>query len=105
MVSRLQTSILRIKADREMGNRYMHFSEIIRDEYRAGMEEGRLEGKLESIYAFLSDLGIVPESLKNRLMAITDMDMLGILLKKAAQAESVEAFEEEAECLLMSQNS
>lgn len=36
-------------------------------------------------------------------MAITDM--LGILLKKAAQAESVEAFEKEAECLLMSHNS
>lgn len=109
LVSRLQASIRRIKADREMGNRYMHFSEIIKDEYKAGMEagrlEGKLEGKLESIYAFLSDFGIVPELLKNKLMAITDIDVLSVLLKKAAQAESMEAFADEVEHLLLSQKS
>lgn len=101
LVSRLQASIKKIKADREMGNRYMHFGEIIRDEYKAGMEEGRRD----SIYAFLTDLGVIPELLKNKLMAITDMDMLSVLLKKAAQAESMEAFEEEVESLLVSQKS
>ena len=109
LVSRLQASIRRIKADREMGNRYMHFGEIIRDEYKAGMEEGKLEGKregkLDDIYAFLFDLGEIPESLKNKLVAITDMDMLSVLLKKAAQAESIEAFEDEVESLLVSQKS
>lgn len=87
----------------------MHFGEIIRDEYKAGMEEGKLEGiregKLDDICAFLSDLGVIPELLKDRLMAITDMDMLSVLLKKAAQAESIEAFEDEVESLLVSQKS
>lgn len=109
LVSRLQASIRKIKADREMGNRYMHFGEIIRDEYRIGLEEGKLEGKregkIDSICAFLSDLGVIPELLKNKLMTITDMDMLGVLLKKAAQAESIEAFEDEVESLLVSQKS
>lgn len=109
LVSRLQASIRKIKADREMGNRYMHFGEIIRDEYRTGLEEGKLEGKregkIDSICAFLSDLGVIPELLKNKLMTITDMDMLGVLLKKAAQAESIEAFEDEVESLLVSQKS
>lgn len=79
----------------------MHFGEIIRDEYKAGMEEG----KREAIYSFLTDLGVIPELLKDRLMAITDMDMLSVLLKKAAQAESIEAFEDEVESLLVSQKS
>lgn len=109
LVSRLQASIRKIKADREMGNRYMHFGEIIRDEYKAGVEEGKLEGKLEgkveAIYALLSDFGVIPELLKNKLMAITDMDMLSVILKKAAQAESIEAFEDEVERLLVSQKS
>ncbi len=83
----------------------MHFDEIIRDEYKAGMEAGKLEGKLEAIYTFLTDFGVVPESLMNSLAAIRDMDVLSILLKKAAQSESIESFELEVEYLLMSQKS
>ena len=72
LVSRLQESVRRIKSDREMGARYMNFQEIIRDEFKAGKREGKLEGRLESILMLLSDRGNIPESLKARLAGISD---------------------------------
>lgn len=44
-VEQLQQSVKKIKFDREMGRRYMLLEELMKDEYKAGKEEGLAEGK------------------------------------------------------------
>ena len=99
LVRRIQESVKKIKADREMGARYMLFEEMLKDEFNEGKLEGRLEGKLEEkknvIISFLSDIAEVPESLKDKLDGITDEEELDILIKKAARVSGIEEFEEE----------
>ena len=107
LVRRIQESVKKIKADREMGARYMLFEEMLKDEFNEGKLEGRLEGKLEGrlegkleekknvIISFLSDIAEVPESLKDKLDGITDEEELGILIKKSARVSGIEEFEEE----------
>lgn len=91
LVRRIQESVKKIKADREMGARYMLFEEMLKDEFN----EGRLEEKKNVIISFLSDIAEVPESLKDKLDGITDEEELGILIKKAARVSGIEEFEEE----------
>jgi hypothetical protein len=107
-VKRLQDSVARIKASREMGERYMLFEELLKDEYKAGKTEGIAEGeakgivtsKIEDITELLSDIGTVSEGLLAKLRSFTDAEQLRGLVKLAAKAESVEAFEAELDSLL-----
>jgi flagellar biosynthesis/type III secretory pathway protein FliH len=112
LVKRLQDSVARIKASREMGERYMLFEELLKDEYSAGKAEGIAEGKaegeaygivagkIEDITELLSDIGTVSESLYIKLCSFTDAEQLRGLVKLAARTESVEAFEAELDSLL-----
>jgi hypothetical protein len=120
LVKRLQDSVARIKASREMGERYMLFEELLKDEYSAGKAEGIAEGKaegiaegiaegeaygivagkIEDITELLSDIGTVSESLHVKLCSFTDAEQLRGLVKLAARTESVEAFEAELDSLL-----
>jgi predicted transposase/invertase (TIGR01784 family) len=108
LVKRLQDSVARIKASREMGERYMLFEELLKDEYKAGKAEGKVEGraegaiasKIEDITELLSDIGTVSEDLLAKLRSLTDVEQLRGLIKLAAKAESVEAFEAELDSLL-----
>jgi hypothetical protein len=104
LVKRLQDSVARIKASREMGERYMLFEELLKDEYSAGKAEGEaygiVAGKIEAITELLSDIGTVSESLHAKLCSFTDAEQLHGLVKIAARAESVEAFEAELDSLL-----
>jgi flagellar biosynthesis/type III secretory pathway protein FliH len=92
-----------------MGERYMLFEELLKDEYRAGKadgkEEGRTEGRVEgftrSIVELLSSVGDVPETLRAKLQGCTAEQMCD-LVKLAATAESVESFEAELDNLLAS---
>ena len=89
----------------------MNFQEIIRDEFKAGKREGKLEGiregklegihegKLESILLLLSDRGNIPESLKARLAGISDEAVLRDLVRKAAAVSGTEEFEKELDAL------
>jgi hypothetical protein len=87
-----------------MGERYMLFEELLKDEYKAGKVEGKAEGaiasKIEDITELLSDVGTVSESLHAKLRSFTDAEQLCSLVKIAAKAESVEAFESELDSLL-----
>ena len=65
----------------------------LRDERIAGRAEGRAEGKAEAILELLNDLGEVPESWRERILAVQDGAVLQKLLKAAARAESLESFE------------
>ena len=46
LVKRFQETIHNIKADREMGERYMIFEEMLREEKQEGRQEGLLEGRI-----------------------------------------------------------
>jgi hypothetical protein len=104
LVRRLQDSIARIKASREMGERYMLFEELLKDEYSAGKKEGHTEGVIESRIQDIIDLltmnGTVSEKLCAKLRSCSDMELLRNLVKRAAKAESVSEFEAELDNLL-----
>lgn len=100
LVKRLQDSIAHIKADREMGERYMLFEELLKDEFRAGRTEGLATGITEGILELLTEVGTVPEELRDKLETCTDVEKLRKLFKLAAKTDSVEAFEAELDDLM-----
>ena len=88
-VERLQASIRRIKSSREMGERFMLFEEMMRNE-RA---EGKAEGKAEAILEILEARGEISESLRSRIMSEKDSSVLRQLLKNAVQATTISEFD------------
>ena len=48
LVKQFQETIHSIKTDREMGERYMIFEEMLREEKQEGRQEGRIEGRIEA---------------------------------------------------------
>ena len=99
LVRRFQETIREIKADREMGGRYMIFEEMLREE----KQEGKLEAKKESILELLEELGDVPQELQDRIESLEDLEQLRTLFKMAAKADSIPAFMEQAEPYLHSE--
>ena len=103
-VEQLQNSVNKIKSDREMGERYMIFEEMLREERQEGLEAGRKEGrregqlkaKREDVLEVLGELGMIPERLVLQMESVEDFEILRALLKLAAKAESIDAFEESA---------
>ena len=93
LVRSFQKTIREIKTDREMGERYMIFEEMLREEKR----EGRLEATRENVLELLEDLGEIPEDLQTKLEDLEDLTKLKALHKIAAKADSLCAFEEKAE--------
>ena len=87
-VRSLQKSVLRIKSDREMGERYMLLKELLSDERAEGIARGRAI----SIIELLSELGEVSTELSDVIMAEKAPEKLLAYLKVAAKAESVEMF-------------
>ena len=100
-VRRLQESVRQVRASREMGERYMWLELALRDERIAGRAEGRAEGELfglaQGVLDLLQDLGEVPEELRARILSVRDVEVLQKLLKIAARADSIEAFEKLSE--------
>ncbi len=90
-VMELQKYIKHIKESREMGERFMLFEELLKDE-RA---EGRVEGCADSILTLLEDKGEIPKSLKDKIKTEKDMETLANWIKLAAKAQSIEQFFEE----------
>ena len=91
-VRRLQETVAKIRQDREMGVRYMLFSELLRDEFLAG----ETKGKAYSTIMVLNVLGDVPEELASKIRQVTDAGKQDALLKLAAVSKTVEEFEEKA---------
>ncbi len=83
-VAKLQRSIRRIKADREIGGRYMIFREM--------MAAQRAEGYAESLLLVLESFGEVSEELRNEIMSQSDSEVLKCWLKLAVQEKNVESF-------------
>ena len=87
-VTELQKFIKHIKESREMGERFMLFEELLKDE-RA---EGRAEGRADSILTLLEEKGEIPTDLREKITKEKNMDVLGNWIKLAAKAQSIEQF-------------
>ena len=62
-----------------------------------GKEIGMRNAKTEDIFSFLEDLGPIPEELRDKILQQKDLTVLSAWVKKAARAESIEAFAEAIE--------
>lgn len=93
-VAQLQESIRRIKDDREIGERYMIFEEMLREERSEGKAEGRAEGKADAILELLSDFGGISEELRHRIIREKNQQTLNQILRAAASADSMDMFTE-----------
>lgn len=92
LVKRLQNSVKEIKVNREMGARYMLFEEMMKDEYKAGMEKGLLIA--------LEKYAPLPEAVTRKISSLTDEDTLTEVLRLAIGSTSLEQFTSEFEKLL-----
>lgn len=93
LVKQFQTSIRKIKTSREMGERYMLFEELLKEERQEGLAQGRQENAREYILEVLADKGEVPAALKESLCEVDSEEELKRLFKLAAKVESTEAFQ------------
>ena len=99
-VGQLQKAIHNVKESREMGECYMIFEEMMRDERKAGREEGALLPRRASIFELLEEMGTISEELEVKIHELSDEEQLKMLLKLASKAESIEDFEEKAKKVL-----
>ena len=100
LVNRFQNTIRDIKKSREMGERYMIFEELLREE----KQEGRLEARRETLLDFLGEFGDIPAELQDRIEKLEDAGKLKILIKIAARADSIADFKKDAEPYFISEN-
>lgn len=91
-IKNLQKSILDIKQNRRMEERYMLTELLMQEERREGRAEGRIEGKREILLNFLNDLGTIPDALHKQVMQEDDLDQLTAWVKLAARSETLEQF-------------
>lgn len=91
-VKQLQQTVTKIKNDREMGVRYMLFSELLKDEFQAG----KAEGLSYAIIQVLAAYGSVPKNLETKITQVTDSEVLCELLNIATISSTVEEFEAQA---------
>ena len=96
MRKKLQEAVARVKASREMGERYMLLEELLQDEREEGRAEGRAEGRLEGqkllLLELLEEFGEVSVWLRERIDHETDLKRLKKLVKEAARTGSMEEF-------------
>ncbi len=91
-VKRLQDSVRQVKASREMEERFMVLQEMMRLE----REEGRAEGRAESVLVILEESGPVPEDVQERILSEDDLSVLNSWIRLAAASDSVESFVKKA---------
>ena len=87
-VKQLQKFVEHIKKDREMEETFMLFEELLKEERKAGREEGMAE----AIIVFLSKYGEVPDTLSEKINEEKDMEVLKKWIRLSAKVESIEEF-------------
>lgn len=98
-VRQLQKTIEKIKVNREMGERFMVFQEMLSEERAVGRNEGKQEMQKETIVRLLGKLGSLSDSLRKQIEEEADSEVLDSLYEKAMEAESLEQFYGEADCV------
>ena len=93
-VRELKETIRNVKQNRDMERQYMLIEDLLRQERKAAEIKAKAESKKEDIIVVLKERGIFSEAMQNRIMSESDINMLKSLLKAAANAASLEQFEE-----------
>ena len=61
-----------------------------------GKIQGKIQGKIEALFDILSEYGVLPEKLSERIRGEQDLSVLQSWIKTAAKSSSIEEFEEKA---------
>ena len=99
-VRQVQKSVIHIKENREMEERFMLLELLLQDERREGREEGRkegrkageLEGAQEMLQMALNRFGELSENLLKTLHQQQDIEVIRKWMETALQAESLDDF-------------
>lgn len=70
----------------------MQMWEVVELEKRESRIEGIAEGKADSIIEFLEEIGIIPDVLKQTILAQKDIDVLNKWVKLSAKVETIDEF-------------
>ncbi|MBS4979779.1 MAG: Rpn family recombination-promoting nuclease/putative transposase [Lachnospiraceae bacterium] len=87
-VQRLQDTILHIKANREMEERFMILEEMLRDERL----EGERRGMVLALQSVLQKYGQLPDELLEKFQKEEDLEVLTYWVRVAAEVNSLEEF-------------
>ena len=97
-IAALHEKVKRVKRNPDLEGKYMTGADLMtmcRAEGLAeGRAEGKTEGKAEDVLTILSVKFKVPEELKEEIMSQTDLEILDRWIVLAAQATSLEAFQD-----------
>ena len=70
------------------------FADKLECQRNEGKTEGKAEGKAEDILMLLEEIAAVPNSLREKILAQQDLNLLSRWLKLAAKAENLQEFEQ-----------
>lgn len=95
-VRRLQDSVQRVKANREMEERFMLLEEKLREERaegeRIGREIGQTQGACDMLLKMLEILGEIPEPVREKINSVSEQETLMEWAKIAVRSKSMEEF-------------
>lgn len=89
-ISRLHKRVQSVKSMKEMEERYMTGEEMLEKREAKGLTEGAAQ----MVITFLSEKGVVPETLTDKILSEKDVEVIQSWGKLAARVSSVEEFEE-----------
>lgn len=95
-VRRLQDSVQRVKANREMEERFMLLEEKLKEERaegeKIGWKLGQTQGARDMLLKMLEILGEIPEPIRERITSVSEQETLTDWAKIAVQSASMEEF-------------
>ena len=91
-VRRLQDSVQRVKANREMEERFMLLEEKLKEERAEGEKIGQIQGARDMLLKMLEILGEIPEPIRERITSVSEQETLTDWAKIAVQSVSMEEF-------------
>lgn len=91
-VRRLQDSVQRVKANREMEERFMLLEEKLKEERAEGEKIGQIQGARDMLLKMLEILGEIPEPIRERITSVSEQETLTDWAKIAVQSASMEEF-------------
>lgn len=95
-VRRLQDSVQRVKANREMEERFMLLEEKLKKERaegeKIGWKLGQTQGARDMLLKMLEILGEIPEPIRERITSVSEQETLMDWAKIAVQSASMEEF-------------
>lgn len=71
----------------------MQMWEVLELEKKESWEDGKAEGKADSVIELLEEIEVIPESLKQTIFSQKDITTLNQWLKLAAKVTTIEEFE------------